>query len=838
MAALLMGRYAILHGPTRPLCRRSGPQRVWSIAPPWRKYHIWRDETNQSLQGVLIHGGLHSDHGTFFIKIELHMTGTSQGYDIGVRTWAGSLVQAVLPFVAAALSLALFLSPLLVPRLELKLAPGAISSELGFAYIAPLRIKDSFLLHFPGDELGSAASELELREDGGLLGPAHSLHVEIRSKGGGRFSHWNDWLYFSTSDGSDPRTNGRSYTATVAPRLSAAVWIGVLLADALVVFCLRNWLLSLLVRYGRVLAAGAMVATICAAIVLAAGFVGVVNPTGNPPKDPYLVLAVVGHVVLACALTLAQWSMGAGVARALLPKFKTSYGQILLLGFPLSLVLLALLIALALLAPYGRIAVLLLWALSLWPLFQWPIERAALASLVRMLPGLLAVSIAFGCWMALLWHGPTEAIPGMPLGDLVFYASSVWAIAANPIERPDLGYEGDVFSYFNALIPAIGAALAPVLPLDGFLLMCSTAAIAVLGSGLALHAYLTERPPQRMMSLETFALVLAFVAAGRTPSWIVQSPIVAYVVPLTIAVWFWTVRGRESVVAGPIALASSIAGSALTKVVSAGTLVPLVLAGLVLHLGRTPRILQVIIVLLTAAGIAYAAYMLTAFLPSFIALVDLGAIGIGPTSYHLVTKWGLSLNAAWPWVVQDVGILLMTLVAFRLVYRLEAAALAFGLILVLTLPFLTFANFICVVVVLALAAIDDPASFRRSWWLVISAFLLTSPPMIFTDEAGLATGLLWSTTAAAVVFLAISSTNPERRRSQPERRRHALLVSTVLIVTGLGLIASARGTLVLSSGFGAADLTPEVRDNGKQLGNVRLQMRSSLPTRRVELPAC
>ena len=38
------------------------------------------------------------------------------------------------------------------------------------------------------------------------------------------------------------------------------------------------------------------------------------------------------HVALGCALALAQWAMGAGVARALLPKVGTSYAQIVLLG--------------------------------------------------------------------------------------------------------------------------------------------------------------------------------------------------------------------------------------------------------------------------------------------------------------------------------------------------------------------------------------------------------------------------------------------------------------------------------------------------------------------------
>ncbi len=54
-------------------------------------------------------------------------------------------------------------------------------------------------------------SRLELFESGRSLSMAHSLHADIRSKGGGRYSHWNEDLIFSSSDGSDPRTNGRVY---------------------------------------------------------------------------------------------------------------------------------------------------------------------------------------------------------------------------------------------------------------------------------------------------------------------------------------------------------------------------------------------------------------------------------------------------------------------------------------------------------------------------------------------------------------------------------------------------------------------------------------------------
>ena len=76
-------------------------------------------------------------------------------------------------------------------------------SESGHCWIAPV----------PGGLVSDAeaASALRLYEDGVSLGPAHCLHADIRAEGGGRFSHWGASIYFSTSDNSDPRTNGRRY---------------------------------------------------------------------------------------------------------------------------------------------------------------------------------------------------------------------------------------------------------------------------------------------------------------------------------------------------------------------------------------------------------------------------------------------------------------------------------------------------------------------------------------------------------------------------------------------------------------------------------------------------
>jgi hypothetical protein len=59
-------------------------------------------------------------------------------------------------------------------------------------------------------------SNLLMCENNRVLGPAHSQHADIATKGGGRFSHWGAGFVFSSTDGSDPNANGRNYWAVQA----------------------------------------------------------------------------------------------------------------------------------------------------------------------------------------------------------------------------------------------------------------------------------------------------------------------------------------------------------------------------------------------------------------------------------------------------------------------------------------------------------------------------------------------------------------------------------------------------------------------------------------------
>ena len=82
--------------------------------------------------------------------------------------------------------------------------PDAVSHEQGSCYRARLAI--------PRRADRESTSNCVLLEDGIPLPHPHARHQLIREQGKGHYSHWTtDTLYFSASDSSDPRTNGKKY---------------------------------------------------------------------------------------------------------------------------------------------------------------------------------------------------------------------------------------------------------------------------------------------------------------------------------------------------------------------------------------------------------------------------------------------------------------------------------------------------------------------------------------------------------------------------------------------------------------------------------------------------
>lgn len=87
-----------------------------------------------------------------------------------------------------------------------KIDSRKITPAGGYGYYAELTGK------VPGVRDGGDGRKLRLVEDERSLGPTGALSADVESKGGGRYNHEiASAILFSTSDNSDPRTNGRAY---------------------------------------------------------------------------------------------------------------------------------------------------------------------------------------------------------------------------------------------------------------------------------------------------------------------------------------------------------------------------------------------------------------------------------------------------------------------------------------------------------------------------------------------------------------------------------------------------------------------------------------------------
>ena len=87
------------------------------------------------------------------------------------------------------------------------LLKGPFVREKGFAW----KIAVEELARFADTEEFPRRSMVRLLENGMPLRMPHASHDEVRNLGGGRFSHWNDAILFSSSDNTDPNESGRRY---------------------------------------------------------------------------------------------------------------------------------------------------------------------------------------------------------------------------------------------------------------------------------------------------------------------------------------------------------------------------------------------------------------------------------------------------------------------------------------------------------------------------------------------------------------------------------------------------------------------------------------------------
>jgi hypothetical protein len=708
--------------------------------------------------------------------------------------------------VAGILTFAAAIAWLAQPHLEASLATADITTDGGFAYIAPISRLAPPGYVFVGDGMGKGVSNLQLRENGQSLGPAHAGHPDIRETGKGRYSHWRTRLWFSASDSTDPRTNGRTYTISARASLHPFVLPAVALFDLLVLFAAWRRLISD-PPFRRRAANAAMIASLALAALVAAGVFGRVAENSATPKDAALVIAALLHALFGCLILIAQWTAGAGVARLVLGARYATVPNVLLLGFALSLPLVAVFAVAALSLPYGFGLGMAAWAVCCLPLRAWRPAAGELAGVARAAIAVLPFALGFGCWMALHWHGPTETLGGSPSGDLTYYSTSIASFSKQLYPYLNLGYEYEPLGlYFNMLFPMVGAAFSRVAPLDPFLFItASGAASFVLALGLTLYLYIRGTgvlSRGRHAGLASLTLALAIIVGNRYPYWVVESIPMIHAVSLTIAVVYWARKNDAR--ARLLAFALAVVGSALSKVVGAAVLAPFVAATALPRFFQMSRRVRLVAIVAAVVAAAYAGYLLYR-----VGANNFGVAPLGPASVNLMLRYHADVWTALPFVLRDVSAVLLAVVAFLLLDWLVASAIALGFVLFLVYPFVLLFDYVCATIVLGLIACDRPARLWKHRYLVIGALLLSLPAVLLTDPGGISNGFAWLVCIGGVIWIAMSGERALTWRGAWTGPGRAAAAAAVLLC--LGLAAVGRGHLIPDSRWQPGVLTPQVR---------------------------
>jgi len=122
-------------------------------------------------------------------------------------------------------------------------------------------------------------------------------------------------------------------------------------------------------------------------------------------------------------------------------------------------------------------------------------------------------------------------------------------------------------------------------------------------------------------------------------------------------------------------------------------------------------------------------------------------------------------------------------------------------------------NYVCAVIVIGLAAIDEPARLRASRLIAFSGLLLYLPAMLLTDSAGESMGFGWFAIAASIIFVSV----PRCEAGAVASFKLGLLVRTASAVIVLALVALARGVLPYTQHLATDPLTPQLRDIWKEV---------------------
>jgi hypothetical protein len=719
------------------------------------------------------------------------------------RRWANRSLTVV-----AALNLAAALLYLAAPQVTERLDPRLILPEAGHAWVsAEPATSARFPYRLPSDTMAAPrASDAVLLDDGKPLGPPHALHDDIRTLGGGRYSLWRGTLYFSTADNSDPRTDGHRYAVRFDAALSRPLIWALVALDGLALFAFRRRIEAAALRYGRAVAALVLAGLLLRVAAAGMGLAAPLFSGSGSLLDMALVRALVLHLGLGILLTAVIFGCGGGVIR-LFERADPPLADLLLRAFLPGTLLIGAAALLAVAVPYGGGLALALLGLALLPLYGYRVERAALTRAAEVALLSLPVAAVLGSVMSFRWHGPTATLAGGPLGDMTIYAGWANTLSRHIAPLPNYGVEGGAVGYGDQLVPLLMAALLRYSWFDPYLFMSASLVVMLaLSSAVMLALFNGARGAPagtaRRRGPWLWVVIGLVVAAPTYPAWVVESPPVAFLVPIVIStVYLWRSGAGWLIPAA----ATAVIGAAVSKVVTFVVLVPLLVPGLWAQVRPRLNRWAFFAAALSLALVAiYVALLLRAYLPEY-----LGIGRFGPLSWDwIVTYHKTVLPAAAAVVLYDLGIVLLAVAATRIGLPGMTLATWSGIACYFAMAFLFQAAATAVMLVVALALVEAPERLDRARGTLVAATALLLPHLLSSDWGGPAVVAAWVLCVGFIVAFALTPARSDI--GMPRWQRQAAAVFAILflaILPAVGIGAVAAGP--------AADrliFTPEMRD--------------------------
>lgn len=534
-----------------------------------------------------------------------------------------------------------------------------------------------------------------------------------------------------------------------------------------------------------------------------AGVIGgalLIKNISTASSDAAFVLDIGMHLLLGLVLTAVIFAAGGGLI-LLVGRRQPPLDDLVLRAFLPGTLFVGAVAAVTVYVPFGAWLSILMIVGSLLPLRRYRPSQAIVRRAVIVLMIALPACLLLASMMAFTFHGPTTTLGGAPHGDQTVYLN--WAITASKQFAPlrDLGVEGATLGYGNMLPPLIMAALLPQNWFDPFLFMStSLVAMTVLSLGLMLAMLDSAwRIGKSGLSGAPLWFVAALVTlAPRYPSWIVESPQVTFALPIVLSTFYlWRTAGHDLGKLGK-ALGTAVIGSAVSKVVMFNVLVPLVLPDLVRAVvSRMNWRILVFGSIASAAVAIYVAMMLTRYLPLYLPHIS------------------LTLHQDRFMIARACGAILLAIAASRMGLPGLTFAAWSGVAFYLVMPFLFHATLMTVMLVTALAVIEEPGRLARSR-LALSAALLTLLPFPWFSEPGSHTiAAAWGFTVPFVVAAALlvragpySAATP-RPWQRDAAAGLAIMLAIILPIIALGILPTRTIPL---GGNGIEVFTPEMRD--------------------------